>query len=343
MATTTFQDAFEYADAAVSKYVTDGATAAAESIQELSHILLVMYVMLWGWSMIRGLVNEPVTDGVARILKIAIITGLATNSALYSSYVADFLYDWPPAFAGVMSGAGEAINTAELIDNILEKGLDLAGQAWENASLANIGNYILGAVIFLSTYTVTAIAAVIIISAKLGLSMLLAIGPLFILTLLFGATRNYFDRWVGMSITAGITIVLVSMAAALTFKLLGSAFDVAQSEAAANGGVVSIKAITPVVVYGIITVFYLIGTPMIAAGIGGGVSTASAAAAGWAYDKIMNTSKLGFKASKAAYRFIRGSEGGFGRSRSNGGGSIQKQQPQAVYRRITNGRRYSKA
>lgn len=94
-----FQKLFDYSDGVVTKYVTDVAAATAGTIQDVAHTLLIIYVVLWGWSMMRGIIQEPVMDGVWRILKITGIFYLATSSALYSQYVSDLLYNWPTEFA----------------------------------------------------------------------------------------------------------------------------------------------------------------------------------------------------------------------------------------------------
>ncbi len=344
MATLTFQDAFQYIDAAVSKYVTDGAAAAAGSIQDFAHTLLIIYVVLWGWSMMRGLIQEPVMDGVWRAVKIAAITGLATSSALYATYVSNFLYDWPTAFAGVMQG-GVVQNSAQLLDQMLEKGLTLGGQAWEKASLANMGNYLLAGIIYAVTWIVTAITGVVIIMAKFGLALLLSVGPLFILGMLFEPTRQWFDKWLGSVVTAGLTIVMATMAAALMFKLLDAAFDAAQLQAAGNDGIASMKTITPLVIYGVISLFVILATPTMAATLGGAFAMSSASPLGWAYSKIrgatpaaLRMGKAGFKAGQAGYGGLRGAAGRFGRGSEDGSVTGNRPSPPgAVYRKITSG------
>lgn len=284
MAEYTFQDIFQYADSAVNTYVLDGAASAAASLQDVSHTLLIIYMLLWGWAMIRGVIQEPVTDGVGRIIKISIITGLATSSALYASYVSNFLYDWPTAFSGVLQGSG-AQDSAQLLDQILDKGNSLGAQAWEKADLMNLGSYLISTIVYAVTWVITAISAVLIISSKLGLALILALGPAFILTMLFETTREFFNKWLGMAVTAGLTIVLVTMAAALIFKVMDASFDGAQVLANANAGIPTMKSITQIVIYGIIGIFFILGVPTLASGLGGGVSTASASAAGWAFGK----------------------------------------------------------
>lgn len=341
-----FEDVFTYVDAVTTQYFTNGASAVAGALQSTAYNLLMIYVILWGWAMLRGMIQEPVTDGLARVLKATFIVAFATNSALYASDIANFLYDWPPAFAGVLSGQA-ATNTTQLIDHIAASGLDLASQAWQTASLANLGGYVISAILFVMTLAVTAIAATIIISAKFGLALLLAIGPVFILMMLFEPTKHWFGQWLNSVITAGFTIVLVSMAAVMIFKFYGAAFDGASANAAANGGVVSLTDIAPATVAGIIAVFFMLGIPHLAHGLGGGASAASAGAAGWAYDKIkgatpspLRMGKAGYRAGKAAYGGLRGAAGRFGRGQGEGG-SVQGTRaanPMAVYRKITSRR-----
>lgn len=344
MADYTFQDIFQYADSAVNSYVVDGAASAAASLQNVSHSLLLIYMLLWGWSMMRGMIQEPVTDGVSRIIRIGIITSLATSSALYATYVSNFLYDWPTAFSGVLQGSG-AQNSAELLDQILDKGNTLGAQAWEKADLMNLGSYLISTIIYGVTWVITAISAVIIISAKLGLALLLALGPPFILMMLFETTRELFNKWLGMAITAGLTIVLVTMAAALIFKVMDNSFDGAQVLANANAGIPTMKSITNIVIYGIIGIFFILGIPALASGLGGGVSTASAAAASWAFGKAKSGGKIAWgeasgknRSDRIAARRTKVNNARWARnnpSMATKAGRAAASAPAAVYRKIT--------
>lgn len=346
--TYTFQDIFQYVDTAVANYVTDGAASAAGALSGFGKTLLILYVVLWGWSMMRGLIQEPVMDGVWRVVKISAIFGLATSSALYASYVADFLYDWPTALAGVMQG-GAVQNSAQLLDEMLDKGNTLGAQAWEKASWSNMGAYFLSIIIFAVTWIVTAVTGFIVIMAKYALALLLAIGPVFILAMMFEPTRQWFDKWLGAVVTAGLTIVMVVMAAALMFKLLNATYDAIQMDANANAGVAALKTIGPLVVYAIICLFTVLGMPTLAGSIGGAFALANASALGWSYNKIRNATpaalRMGKQAGQAGYRGLRGAAGRFGRGTEGGSvsGSRSTGQPGAVYRKITSQRRRTRA
>ena len=343
-----FEDAFSYMDAVTTKYMTDGAASVAGSLQSVAYTLLTIYVILWGWSMIRGLVSEPITDAVSRILKMTFIITFATNSAMYANDIATFLYDWPPAMAGVISGT-PATSITQLLDQIAANGLDLASQSWQAASIANMGAYFVSIILFAVTIIITSITAFIIISAKLGLALLLALGPLFILMMLFEVTREYFSKWLSAVFTSGVTIVLVSMAATLFFKYFAATFASASTEAAGNGGIVTLTGIAPAIVFGLISGFFILGIPSFASSLGGSFSGASAHGLGWAYDKIKGSAgkapsmaKAGYRGGKSAYQGIRGAAGRFGKGTSGGsiqGSSSSVSSPAAMYRKITTSRK----
>ena len=341
-----FQKLFQYADGVVSNYVTDVAATTAGTLQGVGHTMLVIYVVLWGWSMMRGIIQEPVMDGVWLIVKITAIFYLATSSALYAQYVSDFLYNWPSQFANQLQGAG-APDSVQMLDTMLDKGTTLAGQAWEKASLANLGAYILAGIVYVLTWATTAITGIIIIMAKLSLALTLAIGPLFILGLMFEPTKRWFDTWLSAAFTEGLAIVMTVLAATMSFKLMNAAYDVTTADAAANSGIATMSAISGLVIYGVACIFLILRMPVLAGTIGGAMSSGSASPLGWAYDKIKGAAsttprmaKAGYKAGRAAYGGLRGAAGRFGKGSE--GGSVQGTRagaPMAVYRKITSSRR----
>jgi type IV secretion system protein VirB6 len=332
MSSTVFQDILQHVDGAVSHYVTDGAAAAAGATQSVAYTLLIIWVVMWGWAVMRGIVKEVVLEGVIRIIKMVIIYNLAINSALYASYVSNFLYEWPTTLAGLLQG-GTAQNSAQLLDQMLDKGNLLGAQAWEKATWVNLGSYFLAILIFGLTWVITAIAAFIIMSSKMTLAILLAIGPIFILMMLFEATRQWFDKWLGVVVTAGLTIVFATMGASLIFEMMNSTLDAVQAAAAANDGIASMKAISPLGIMAIMGMFGMLQLPHIAAGVGGGVSTGSAAALGWAFDKLKGS--LPERPKRVGKQDKQG--GGAGGFSKAAGGSVQGA-PMAAYRKITRSR-----
>jgi type IV secretion system protein VirB6 len=330
-----YDDIFNYTDSVTTKYFTDGAASTAGAFHNTAYVLLTIYVIMYGLMLLFGRVQEPIMDGVARIIKASFIVTFAIDSSLYASEIATFLYEWPTALGSALSGS-QVATTSQLIGKIVGAGLDLTSKAWETASFRNMGGYAIALVLFLVTIIVTAITATIIISSKFSLALLLALGPLFILMMLFDATRKFFDWWLSSCIAAGFTIVLVSSAASLIFTYYDSTFQAVSKNVAKNAGIVTIGDITIPAILGVIGIIAIPGMVVLAGGLSGGVSTASAGAASWAYNKIkgvtpspLQVGKAGYGAGKALFNKTRNGAG-----RGGQGNSIQGA-PKSIYRRIT--------
>lgn len=337
-----FQNLFDYSDGVVTKYITDVAASTASSFHGFAQSLLLIYMALWGWSMIRGLIQEPVMDGAIRMIKISIIFALATSSALYAQYVSDFFYNWPTELASQLQGV-PATTSAQMLDQMLDKGTTLAGSAWEKASIANLGAYILAAIVYVLTWVTTGISGVIIIMAKLTLAITLALGPLFILGLMFEPSKRWFDSWLGAAVTEGLAMVMTILAATMGFKLMNAAYDATMTDAAANSGIATMSAISGLVIYGMASLFVIQRMPSLAGSIGGSFSSGSENPVGWAYNKLKGAAsgsatmgKATYKGGKAAYKGISRAAGKFGKG--SGGGSVKgssSPKPAAIYRKIT--------
>lgn len=333
-----FQNLFDYSDGVVTKYITGVAASTASSFHGFAQSLLLIYMALWGWSMIRGLIQEPVMDGAIRMIKISIIFALATSSALYAQYVSDFFYNWPTELASQLQGV-PATTSAQMLD----KGTTLAGSAWEKASIANLGAYILAAIVYVLTWVTTGISGVIIIMAKLTLAITLALGPLFILGLMFEPSKRWFDSWLGAAVTEGLAMVMTILAATMGFKLMNAAYDATMTDAAANSGIATMSAISGLVIYGMASLFVIQRMPSLAGSIGGSFSSGSENPVGWAYNKLKGATsgsvalgKSTYKGGRATYKGISRTAGKFGKG--SGGGSVtgsSPSKPAAIYRKIT--------
>ncbi len=336
-----FEFMLGFADGYVQKFVTDTASTVSGELVSFGTTLLTIYMVLWGWSIMRGLVQEPVMDGVWRIVKVAGIFFLATNASLYSQYVSDVLFNWPTQMASTMQGAA-APDPITMLDQMLGKGNTLGGQAWEKGSIRNMGAYALSIIIFALTWITLGITAMIIIMSKLALAITLAFGPVVILALLFEPTKHWFRSWLNLAVTEGIAIVFTVLAATMTYKIMDATYDVVSSSAAANDGIVTMTSITALVIYGIACAFIILKMPVLAGSIGHAASGGSASPLGWAYDKIRGAMpRFNNNRNNNNNNRNNNNEGRFGRRREGGsvsGGRSTAGQPGAVYRKITSRR-----
>jgi len=72
--------------------------------------LLIIYIAWWGWGMIRGMIKEPVVDGFMRIVKMAVVFGVALNMANNQTRLIDFFWDAPDALSDKIARAYDSRN-----------------------------------------------------------------------------------------------------------------------------------------------------------------------------------------------------------------------------------------
>jgi type IV secretion system protein VirB6 len=339
-----FDDLMTAFDSVVDTYFITGSAAVASSFLGVAKTMLILYVVLYGWSMMRGLIQEPVTESAERFIKIGVLYALATSAGLYGSYVSDFLYNWPAALTGAVTGA-VATTTTQMLDNIASQGLDLAVKAWQAADITNIGAYFIALILFAQVLILTAVCGFILLTAKVVLSLALTLGPIFILSYLFKPTRRLFDGWIGVTVGAGFTIVITGLAAHMAFKVYEAAFNAAATSAAATDGIPSLTDIAPATVAGVMIALLMFRLPSMAGALAQGSSVAGAEMAQWAYNRMRGmTGNTANSLRNLPSRRTNTDDITDDITKGREGGNISPQpKPMSVYRKITARRSYRQA
>src|SRR5580704_12968611 len=93
-------------DARLDTFLNDRATAVIAAVSGPLRAALVLYVLLYGFAILRGAISEPIMDFAVRSLKLAFVYMLATTVA-YSTYVTTPLFHTlPDTLTQATSGAG---------------------------------------------------------------------------------------------------------------------------------------------------------------------------------------------------------------------------------------------
>lgn len=330
-----YEKLFTKLDASLSTYVSDVAGNIIGAITPVATTLVTIYVVLWGWSMMRGVISEPITDGVGRIIRLTVITALALNLGRYNGYIADFLFQTPDALASyVASGYSNTTSNVQYLDNLMSQMFDF-GEAFRQKGMANPGIFpdfsmlVVAYAIWAIGVISTGYGAFLLALAKMGLSIILAIGPVFILLTIFEGTKRFFDSWMGQAMNSVFLTVLTAAAIKLIMTIL-------QSYLTDASGVVADPALDqaiPAIVLGLIGALVLVQLPAMASALGGGVAIGTLGAVGWAYGKAKSGAtsmrptnlKRSFNKARSDVRIAGGA------AKAVGGA------PMAVYRKITGG------
>lgn len=203
---------------------TDQAATIVEAIQPAVYVSLAIYVVLWGWAMMRGVVTDVVWDSITRLIRIGVVVGLAMNAGLYATYVSDFVWEAPDAMMEVITGLDTDMFI--ILNQVISVAFKLGNDYWADATkfgidgMPNLMLAGLGIANWATGVTIGVVVAGTLLLAKFALSILLAVGPIFIVLILFESTKRLFDAWLGQVIKYMVIIVLLSLVAHLVFKVL---------------------------------------------------------------------------------------------------------------------------
>lgn len=273
-----FNDFFHTFLNSITNFISDTSGRVISFITPFATSLLIVYLALWGMAHLLGKIDEPFKDGLNRIVRIVVILSLALNVGLYSGHIVDFLYNGPTQLAAIVTDTtfsytdADTADISNSLDDLFEKGFAQAERAWKEAGImnGNFGLYFAFIAIIGFTLAVGAYAAFLILLSKVLLSILLALGPIFIILLMFKATQRFFESWFSQVINYGI-MVIVSV---VLIKLMTEIFS-AYLEMALDWPEVSMVPTAYIAGSGIISILILRQVPQLAMSLGGGISLAS--------------------------------------------------------------------
>lgn len=269
------ENTFADLDTTLADYFTDVVEAVITDITPVVSVLLTIYMMLWGWLVIRGQVNEFVTDGFTRIVRLTIIVAIALNVGHYNGFVSDLLFALPDHLLGVTSN-GASTSTGEYLDSVFkqiwEAGWLFVDQAIEEENLlgmANIPLTLAGIAVWVLGVFLVFFASFLIILSKMALTVLIGVGPIFIILTMFEATKRFFDAWLGQCFNFILISLLVGGVLRLIISILVSHL-VEYKDAAAPFPV--IEDVVPITGFSLFGIFVLKQVLPMASALGGGIA-----------------------------------------------------------------------
>lgn len=252
----------------LASYIGENTARVASILEPAVVALGTVYVMIWGYLQLTGRIEEPFAAGVRRIVILAVIFGVGLHLWLYNSLLVDTFYEAPTEFAAAVVGASDPV---QIIDSIWEQGGAVADQLFRDGSgfnVSHLGYMLAGVVVWLLIGLLCVYTMFLLALSSIALSVLLALGPLFIALLLFDTTRRYFEVWLAQLANYALITILTVMVAALLLHLVAS---YAQQTAGLGAAMKIVDALNMLLVTGLVFLFMRQVMP-IAAGLAGGIS-----------------------------------------------------------------------
>ncbi|WP_455465983.1 type IV secretion system protein [Bartonella sp. B39] len=232
-----FTQLFNAIDIATKTYVTDTSSKAIVAITPIVSIGLTIAFMVYGWLIIRGAIDMPISGFLSRCLRISIIVSIALTAGLYQNKIANLITEMPNQLIDTLIQNPQIRNSnqfAGFIDNVARVGFKYASDAFEEAAFLDADGLLyglFGILILLATSFLVAISGAFILLAKVVLILLVGLGPLFIIALLWQPTYRFFEQWIAQILGYIIFIVLI----VTIFSLMMSIFESYMSELKFDG------------------------------------------------------------------------------------------------------------
>lgn len=154
-------------------------------------LLLVLYVAFFGISLMLGRSNLSVRNLIPRIMTVGLVLTFATSFAAFSTIFYNVFVGGPDEIAGILTGTqGSATATfAQKLDIVFIAVQGASGDTTDISMFSPEGMMWLGAMLLLLG------TVGLLVTARIGLALLLAVGPIFVVLALFNGTRGLFTGW----------------------------------------------------------------------------------------------------------------------------------------------------
>lgn len=205
IASTTAQDAFG------RLFGTEGALLPALSI------LLTLYVAFFGFSLMTGRGQLSMSALTPRMLTLGMVLTFATSWMAYQGFVWALAVGAPDQLAGLLTGTSGSSTQVfgDKIDVVFAALVETAGgNVGESTStFSPPGLLWLGATLLLLG------TVGLLVTCKIALAILLALGPVFVVLALFEATRGLFAGWLKGVVLMAFTPLFAVLGGSLMLEL----------------------------------------------------------------------------------------------------------------------------
>lgn len=223
----------------LTTYVSDQAAHVAAALEPAIVSLAAVYVMVWGWLHLKGAIEEPILEGAKRLLTLAVVLGVCLRLWGYHETVVASFLSGPRELGAALLGGTDPL---ALVDRIWERGGAVGDLLWSRGGVlsGDIGFYIAGAFVWLLMGALCVYVAFLICLSQIAIAVLLALGPLFIVMLLFQGTERFFESWLAQLVNYALVTVLTVLIAALLLQVVDS---YATQTAARGAALVTVDAL----------------------------------------------------------------------------------------------------
>lgn len=277
---TFFSGTLNTVDAVVGNFVSNAYTHFIEANTGVITSLFTVYVMFIGYQFIHHNHHFNLSTVMKHLVVLLCVYGLVMNWHLYHLFIYNIFTKEPGNIAQVLINSAGALQGDTSIAHALDAiyaavcnaTVRLFGQV--NFSVSGMGFIAYAGLVFVIGTLMCIFALLLFIYAKMMMAIALALGPIFILFILWETTKGMFSAWLSKL----ITIALIPIVTSAILVLMLSVINVTLPNIDTKVETMQFYGIAPFLGLCLATTLILSQVFRICSSLGGGISLASISA-----------------------------------------------------------------
>lgn len=258
-------------------YVLGVVSSLMTAIAPVALICMTLWVMLYGWAVLRNEVPETLPTFLWKVFKIGLVLAFALQSGFYISNVSDTANALATGVATTFLPAATNPMTVTspyaLLDAFNDQASLLVLDLLRDAGIMRLDLVFAAVVCSIGNVLFLCIALFVVTLSKVLLTFVIAVGPLFILCLAWRPTARFFDSWLSMVLNAVVLTWFAFFALGLSVYMGQAMVTVVQSRGGFLGP--TFNVVGESLKYAVVMILMAIicfQAPSLAAGLTGGAA-----------------------------------------------------------------------
>lgn len=253
------------------------------ALQTTALLGATIYLLFLGFTIVFGADSTPFYTVFRTSFKIVFVAALSLSASGYQSFIVGGIQGLEDGLVSTMhiaksTGSAESVdNIAQFLDATMGLGFTLAKACFElgvSKGMFSPGSALawvfLGLIFGLSTAVLVIIGGAMVLLTKFALTILFALGPLFVLSLMFPQTESFFYKWLGEALSFVFQNVII--AAVLSFALAQFINFAAKAAVQGDNPMNPLIAALQVLVVACVMAYLLVKSGAMGAALSGGMS-----------------------------------------------------------------------
>lgn len=215
-------------DGILDEYVLNVVASLVTGLAPVALAAFTLWIGLYGWAVLRSEVFETLPVFVWKVFKVLLVFIIALQASVYLGIVSDnanaLATDVAATFLPDSVDASTITSPYQILDKFNDEANRQVSDIMKEASMLRL-DLVLAAVIFsIGSVLFLCVALFIVTLAKVLLTFVIAIGPIFVLCLAFRPTARFFDSWLSMVLNAVVLTWFAFFAMGVSTFLGGQIF-----------------------------------------------------------------------------------------------------------------------